>query len=373
MIRSLERCVVAAVFAALLIAGSRAADAIEITCIEGSRYKHLYRIFGDDRQKMADYLQIDAGRLPDGDKCRAILVTGRIFSDAEAKKLERPVDSEKLLAAITQNEGWLATLYLASGGGNVRQALGLGRITRMFWLKVRAPAQDRFIYRPDFFAADGSSAFGAEPEVPAEYNAGLKSYLEALGADAELSISALNPEQKHSRCASACTYLHTAGIDRVGKVFVHRGRPGPGDQRTMSEALEGLQRSESAVLAHYRMMDVGADFINRYLHTPTATLSAASTDRFPRYVWDFLYGRCRTTFQPSQGSSVENSRMRQAWPAPVEQCIAALHERERLSLFGKNCAQPCSYEGLKPQLAAYIRQLNDPVLQQPPPRPATQQ
>ena len=56
-----------------LLPGNRA-EAIEITCIESSKYRHLFKIFGDDPKKLADYLRIDANRLPQPDFCRAALI-----------------------------------------------------------------------------------------------------------------------------------------------------------------------------------------------------------------------------------------------------------------------------------------------------------
>src|SRR5262245_4290450 len=60
------------------LAGVGRAAALEITCIEASRYKHLYKIFGGDARKFAAYLQIDPGRLPNPEHCRAALVSGKV-------------------------------------------------------------------------------------------------------------------------------------------------------------------------------------------------------------------------------------------------------------------------------------------------------
>lgn len=353
--------------AALLFLGvhTEAARAIEIKCIEASKYKYLYKIFNDDRRKMAEFLQVDAARLPDGEVCRAALITGRIHASAESKKLGRPMDGDRLLDVIAHNKGWLATIYLASGGGNIGHGLSLGQITRMFWLKARAPDRDQFLYRPDFFPPDAAAPFTADPLVPPELAAGWANYLRAVSSIAEVSVSASDPAQKRPRCASACTYLHTAGIDRLGTAYVHRGRPGPNDTRTLSESIEGLQKAEQAVLAHYRNMDSGEDFMRRFQNTPTATVTAATTDRFPRYIWDALHARCGKEFAPSPSGASP----RQTWPPAVERCVAAVHEKERLAQFAKYCGEGCNRTRILERVRTYTAELRGTAPAQAAPAP----
>jgi hypothetical protein len=88
------------------------AAALEVTWIEASKYKHLYKIFGGDARRFAAYLQIDPGRLPGPEHCRAALVSGKVEPPAAQ-------DAAKLADIIVQNEGWLATLHLSSTGGSV--------------------------------------------------------------------------------------------------------------------------------------------------------------------------------------------------------------------------------------------------------------
>ena len=98
-------------------------------CIEASKYKYLYKIFGGDPRKFAAYLQVDPGRLPGPEHCRAALITGKIEPPAAQ-------DAAKLAAIIVQNEGWLATLHLSSSGGSVGSGYQLGFLARNFWLKT---------------------------------------------------------------------------------------------------------------------------------------------------------------------------------------------------------------------------------------------
>ena len=100
------------VLAAALLLGAlpKIAVAIDVQCIEESKYKHLYQLFGGDTRKFAAYFKIGTGRLPDPEACRAALITGGIGE---------PNDREKLLDFVVQNKGWLATVHLNSGGGSV--------------------------------------------------------------------------------------------------------------------------------------------------------------------------------------------------------------------------------------------------------------
>src|SRR5262249_14223719 len=127
------------------------AHAIELRCVEASKYKYLYKIFGDDRQRFAEHLQVDASPPPRPEKCRAAVLTGRI----ERMTRDTPRgegDADKLLSMISDNQGWFTTLYLGSGGGSIGSGLRLGQLTRMFWLKTRALESTSFEYIPDFFA-----------------------------------------------------------------------------------------------------------------------------------------------------------------------------------------------------------------------------
>lgn len=345
-----------AIFLSLLSVNLHVAHAIEVHCIEASKYKYLYKIFGNDRRRMAEFLQVDASRMPDGEICRAVLVTGRIHGSAESRKLDRSLDRDLFLDAIAQDNGWLATVYLASGGGNISHGLALGQMTRMFWLKTRSPTQDRFLYRPDFLPADPSAPFMSEPAVPSELVSGWQDYLRTIEPFEFVSISAAAPTQKHSRCASACTYLHVAGVDRLGTAFVHRGRPRRGDQRTLSESIEGLHRAEVAVLAHYRNMDAGPDFMREFQNTPTATATPAVIDRFPRYVWDALFSKCRKDFDASP-ARVEQP-LKQAFSPRGERCIAAVHEKERLAQFERYCSGGCNRSQILERVNSYIAGLS---------------
>jgi hypothetical protein len=242
--------------------------------------------------------------------------------------------------------------------------LALAQTARMFWLKVRSPSARTFTYQPDFFHA-GTAPFASPPEVPPEFAAGWAAYTRAVQAYQPVSVASGS-----GRCASACTFMHAAGIDRLGTAHLHRGRPGrvrdasgkmvDDPDRSMADSLEGLHRAEATVLALYRSMDSGDDFIRLFQTTPTATTTPASTDRFPRYLMDVLHARCRP--RPQRGGAA-------APPASIqeEQCIAAAHEKERLSQFAKYCTGGCDRKAVVATIRAKIRELAPPKVETPRP------
>ena len=67
--------------------------------------------------------------MPDGEICRAGLITGKIEMSKQAREDDRDTDYKTLLSFIERNRGWLSQLYLASGGGNIGMGLGLAEVT----------------------------------------------------------------------------------------------------------------------------------------------------------------------------------------------------------------------------------------------------
>ena len=374
------------------VCSANAALAIDVTCIEGSRYKHFATLFDGDAEAMARYLDWPAGRRPGPEHCRAALVSGGITS-------EREDGPDKLLAFILQQEGWLAELQLASPGGSVTQGLTLGYLTRAFWLKARTVQITKgqpLSYQPDFAPAPPSfeTAYANLPAMtpPAPSIAGWKAYNVAQAGLSQIM-------QRSSRCASACGMMATAGSDRSGPVYVHRARytqstqkapskppspppapgapapPAPADapQKTpyldmsmsMARTDEGLIASERANVAYYERMDAGESFIRTFKATSSLITTSAQATRFPRFVQDFLSARCEsdpehlrtldlqlraaTSQLSARGAGVRldlaplNQSLLLVYDRRrrVEQCVAAANERERLAAFGKQCARGC--------------------------------
>src|SRR5262245_55649349 len=152
--------VIAAVIALAAVASGRAA-ALEVDCIESSRYRHLYQLFGGDPKQLAAFLGLDPAMLPKPEFCRAVLVSGKVEPRSSN-------DADKRLTAIEANQGWLATLQLSSGGGIVQTGYQLGFITRLFWLKTQTAARfgKNLNYVPDFFVPPAAGAPDTGEEEP---------------------------------------------------------------------------------------------------------------------------------------------------------------------------------------------------------------
>jgi hypothetical protein len=352
---------------ALVCSASQGTNAIELTCIEASRYRHLYQLFGGDPRQLAAFLQLDPTQLPRPEHCRAMLLSGMI---------EGWSDVDTLLTAIDTNQGWLAVLHLASGGGNVPTGYGLGFLTRLFWLKTQtAIAFDgNLSYTPDFFVPPAA----ADDELPdSERIHNWQHYLATQKGLGQIPLA-------RALCASACGLIHTAGIDRAGRVNVHRARLGRSINldKTMSETDRRLLRLEQAQLEFYRRMDPGPEFFPQYQATPTQMTTPTDVARFPRYMADYLTRKCTVNGDqmreldrqinniiadlsaPQFGYWIKTDHLRHSLRqlrtlrAETERCIAAAHESERRSHFAKLCPNGCDRTKILRMVEARARALN---------------
>src|SRR5215467_14802203 len=74
--------------------------AVDIRCIDASKYKYLWQIFENNQQKFAEFLKVSPAQLPAPEMCRAILITGTIGSLATNTSdvlRERERDFDQLL------------------------------------------------------------------------------------------------------------------------------------------------------------------------------------------------------------------------------------------------------------------------------------
>jgi hypothetical protein len=358
------------------------ASALDVTCIESSKYKYLYRIFGNDRKKFAEFLELDPNRLPNPEYCRAVLVSGT-FDVPSAK------GADKLLAAIGQNQGWLAAIHLASGGGNVATGYQTAFLTRAFWLKTSTVSLNgkNLVYSPDFFVAPlptSGSRLVAEPSPDLGLEKGWQDYLAVQKTLPPIALSG-------GGCASACTMPHIAGVDRFGIVLVHRprfmGKDSSGkktfiDQnRSMSATNEALMRSEKMQVAFYNDMDPGTDFVRLFQATPPETLTPVEVSRSPRFVADYINAKCNTDAGQLQRlerqigftQNALSSRLYGLWiraehlsdaerkireqRGQAEKCVAAAQEKERLAAFAKLCGRACDHQKIMTMIDGKLRDL----------------
>ena len=78
---------------------------------------------------------------------------------------------------------------------------------------------------------------------------------------------------------------------------VHRprysGKDTPIDtDKSMSATNEGLMQSEKLQVAFYPDMDSGPDFIRLFQSTATQTTTPVELTRYPRFIADYLNGKC---------------------------------------------------------------------------------
>ncbi|BAT60067.1 hypothetical protein GJW-30_1_02602 [Variibacter gotjawalensis] len=388
-----------------LYAASSAAQAIELRCIEASRYKHLYRIFGD-QNRMAAFFGVNASQLPNPETCRAAL----LIEGVEKMKREGGDDFDMLLNMVRSSNGWLSTLYLGSPGGNVRTGLFLGQTTRLFWLTTTTVEGTTFDYVPDFFAVPGRPM--TEADVPSDLLPGWRAYVAAMGPTSRVDIA--REGGKPRRCVSACTFIHAAGVERSGRAFFHRARRSaptdpnePQEPRSISEMADGLMETEARIVAYYRRMDTGESAVSAYLSTATQRTLAAYLLPMPRYLEDHFRGTCRPARRARAGaetimsvgvpdgamrlSNAENPVNDPKTTAPIEpsapiaqsgprdaqvtRCIVAAHTRERLAQYAKLCGNGCSRQDIGQDILRRINALvpsSEPNSQREPRRPAAQ-
>lgn len=139
-----------AVVVALIWPGGRAL-AMDVHCIEASKYKYIWMLFDDDKTKFAEFVQVEQDRLPEPDMCRAVVLTGVVGGCKSGTVDEQLVHRElaELIAIIEKNQGWLAEIYLSSPGGDHHSAMLLGELVRTSWLKTKAFDNGAAVYSPD--------------------------------------------------------------------------------------------------------------------------------------------------------------------------------------------------------------------------------
>ena len=331
---------------------TRAAPAVALTftCIELSKYKYLLKLFDDNPKQLVAALGTDSVNSPPPDACRAVLATGGTEQG----------DPERLIAIIAQNKGWLSTIYLNSGGGEVSAAVRSAVIIRDFWLRTRVmPGGEPFTYEPDF----------TDLKASGQPNLRRAAFLAAVR---DIATSA----PSSAFCASACTFLLAAGVDRGGIARVHRcGANG----NTLQAVNESVTRCIALNRSLYLHMGVGADFVETAVNTAKQTTTPITMPRFPAVVEDALTERCKSdgaqlddvtallqfglrqrgraaglVETASLASSLEKVEARRQ---ETEHCIAGWNERDRLAAFAKLCGHDCTDRSLDVMLSKQIKEL----------------
>lgn len=216
----------------------------------------------------------------------------------------------------------------------------------MFRLKTRT-AENRggaIYYEPDFAISPSSLVWPSVPSVG------------PTAADWDRfaqRIPPSTPAPNESWCASTCSFMHVAGVDRLGYVKVHRPTgpppPAPAD-------------SERPMRQYLVDMDSGPGFIRTWITTRHESIYTAYAPRFPRPLRDEFVKTCGADAERLQlletrlvQSLDEFGRLDVIRAEPlraalaklrerrgqVEQCVARELERARLTAFDHLCGADC--------------------------------
>ncbi|VVB46724.1 protein of unknown function [Beijerinckiaceae bacterium RH AL1] len=348
MPRSIFRSFVTLILVWLSLAAALpTAKAMTFTCIESSRYAPLSLLFGGDTGKLKEAL--GQAQLPPANACRAIFASGTT---------ERG-DPERLAAVLIANRGWIDTVYLNSGGGEVGPANESGFLIRDFWLNTVVMPAGKFIYPASSL---GLSRGGVDDGAIQTYERAVGGYAIAL---------------KSPWCASACTFLLAAGASRTGVADVHRCRA-PG--KTIQEEGANADRClDSSMRRYYETMGTGQAIIDAALSTAKATTTPMTMPRFAPTVEDALLQRCGSDLaQLDDLTTLIGYDDKGAWtmqsldindhlPALLKRieerrrttdaCVRRIHERDRLSAFARYCGYGCSVRSLMDALSLQLAEL----------------
>ena len=189
---------------------------------------------------------MSAWRSPPAERrCRGVTIEGRIA----------PGDFVKFAALVLATPG-ANVVWLASPGGNMSEALRIGRLIRQLAMEVRAPA-DR-----------------AQPLVHLQ-------------------------DSDNNTCASACFFLYVAGVNRQGSVLGIHKPALPADEYFavgLDGAVAAHQRIEEATVAYLDLMGAPARYARLMLTTSSGEMLWLSPDDIARD-FDRHRSRVRRTAQ----------------------------------------------------------------------------
>jgi hypothetical protein len=192
--------------------------------------------------------------------CTVVLLSGVIVRG----------DVEKLKSAFRDSRGFLETVNLTSPGGDLGEAMKLGKLIRAALLSTNAPWE----------LIPGQKSF-----PPLDY----------VG---------WNPcTEQDCICASACFVAWAAGVKRAGHLLaVHRPRFEPSyfAGLDLATAQREYQRSLAELKAYLSDVDVPATYYERMLATPSTDIATLSKDDawaltvvdYPPAIDEWLISKC---------------------------------------------------------------------------------
>jgi|CXWL01.1.fsa_nt_gi hypothetical protein len=177
-------------------------QAAEVRCVDGSKVtisEEYAKIIG-----LSEHSQVIGW-------CKFHLITGEIAKG----------DYEKVRASLAQNYKIIPLFYLHSPGGDVDEAIKIGRLFRKYLIQVSAP-----------------SDYGDGLWLPV---------FNSLGGD-------LACRGSNCTCASACALIWFGAVTRQGTVGLHR-------PRFLDEQFKMLPPAEASI-AYRRLLDKITDYLN---------------------------------------------------------------------------------------------------------------
>ena len=343
-----DRGAVCVLFAAALTLLSTApAPALEIQCIEPSRYKHLLAVFNDDPNLFFSYFGLPRGRLPDMASCRALHVSGTLAAG----------DADALLERVIQGKGWLSVLYLSFEGSNLEEEARIATMVRAFSLKTRAVRSSVYNYTPDFTIRwdppQPLTATSAATPTPREDISPLYHGAKAFLDRRDLRLK-LEPDRSH--CNDGCRTVWFAGVNRLFN------RPAD-DAKPPAPPDADVNRRRVFLTYHidWNRPPSAPDALSKPLEwasaAPPATARMLRDTCNPEFaVAETLEGRWGDAFDNAVRGNLK-PRDIAALSAPFEalsrggarlqQCLAAAYEAERLAAFQRRCTPACDKAALE--------------------------
>jgi hypothetical protein len=210
-----------------------------------------------------------------GEPLRGVIIEGRIA----------PGDFVKFAALVLATPG-ANVVWLASSGGNLSEALRIGRLIRQLALEVRAPA-DR-----------------SQPLVRLQ-------------------------DAANNTCASACFFLYVAGVSRQGSVLGIHKPSLPADEYFaigLDGAVAANQKIEEATVAYLDLMGAPERYARLMLTTSSAQMLWLSHDDIARDLTGIVPGY---DDQLTAGCQTDAARVSNAEPDCPSRKLAALQEERR--------------------------------------------
>jgi len=239
-------------------------------------------------------------------------------------------DYDKLEALVSSKGWYIHSVTIGSRGGDLREAMKIGRLIRKMRFATIAPVSLR----------------------------------------GEVRHSMKDPT--NAVCASACFYIYIAGVDRYGGVLgIHRPVLSDDDYKALQvdEAIEGSRHVRKTVMEYVAEMGVSTSYVDRIFSTSISQIEWLADEEVQKYflheipeVADWLSARC-PKFTPLEAMAWYDEPWQGREPSDAEAKIIAQandkfmamedckeHERKRISCrawvkafgVGKRAGYECS-------------------------------